>query len=541
MPVDWGTFASLSQRVPSFGEAFQQGMEQGRARRFEADQRNALAAYAENPNDATLNALAPYNPQYVVQQKQQMASAAEAQRAKQREALLEVSRLFSDVTPENYGQRVSIAQRMGIDISKVPQQFDPNWVAENKAMVELALKQLGGEGQFTLGQNQTRFDAAGNVIAQGPSEPHYGSYDNPDGSTTDYVYNPQNAPAAGFDNFYKNWLAPAEGGYVANDGGSGAPANFGINQGANPDIDVANLTPERAAQLMHDRYWVPSGADQMQDPALQAIHADTAVNMGVGAAQKLLQASGGDPQRYLALREQRYRQIGGPNLDGWLNRNQKLGKYVGGGAKVLAQGAPKQKDAPSGYRWKRDGNLEPIPGGPADKTGAGGADDRKAEAQLRKEFNLDPMVKNFKDMRQSYDKMRVLADKVWKGGSTTAQEDMAIIFSYMRLLDPTSVVREGEFATAQNAAGVPDQVRNAYNRALQGKFLNNDQIKNFSKATEKLYHAIRDQHNQLAQQFRSYATDYGVNPDRVARIYQDTAPAKPATGSGGWGPAKVVR
>ena len=32
-----------------------------------------------------------------------------------------------------------------------------------------------------------------------------------------------------------------EGGYTASDGESGAPANFGINQRANPDIDVKNL------------------------------------------------------------------------------------------------------------------------------------------------------------------------------------------------------------------------------------------------------------------------------------------------------------
>jgi len=36
------------------------------------------------------------------------------------------------------------------------------------------------------------------------------------------------------------------------------------------------------------------------------------------------------------------------------------------------------------------------------------------------------------------------------------------------MLDPGSVVRESEFATAQNAAGVPDQVRNMYNKVLSG-------------------------------------------------------------------------
>lgn len=43
---------------------------------------------------------------------------------------------------------------------------------------------------------------------------------------------------------------------------------------------------------------------------------------------------------------------------------------VGGipGYRQVQQGRPKQKDAPSGYRYKQDGSLEPIPGGPEDKS-----------------------------------------------------------------------------------------------------------------------------------------------------------------------------
>ncbi|WP_204128690.1 hypothetical protein, partial [Pseudomonas ogarae] len=61
----------------------------------------------------------------------------------------------------------------------------------------------------------------------------------------------------------------------------------------------------------------------------------------------------------------------------------------------------------------------------------------------------------------------------------SAQNDLALIFSYMRMLDPASVVREGEFATAQNAAGVPDQIRNAYNKAVNGERLNPEQRTGF--------------------------------------------------------------
>ena len=45
----------------------------------------------------------------------------------------------------------------------------------------------------------------------------------------------------------------------------------------------------------------------------------------------------------------------------------------GSGARVVAQGAPKQRAAPAGYQYQPDGiTLEPIPGGPADKGKSGG-------------------------------------------------------------------------------------------------------------------------------------------------------------------------
>lgn len=142
----------------------------------------------------------------------------------------------------------------------------------------------------------------------------------------------------GFENFYANFLSAHEGGYTDNDG-NGSPANFGINQGANPDIDVLNLTPTEAKQILHDRYWVASGADRLP-AALAAVHGDTAINMGVGAANELLAQSGGDPQKYLDLRDARYRSIAAPDSDKakylplWLGRNEDLRNFAGDGGEA---------------------------------------------------------------------------------------------------------------------------------------------------------------------------------------------------------------
>jgi hypothetical protein len=142
----------------------------------------------------------------------------------------------------------------------------------------------------------------------------------------------QTRPGTGFSNAV-NFVLDAEGGFVAKDGVSGAPANFGINQRANPDIDVANLTKEQAAEIYRERYWNAVGANDLP-PALAAAAFDTAVNMGVPTAKRLLAAAGGSPERLLQLRRAEYERIAASNpeqqkfLKGWMNRVDKLEKFV---------------------------------------------------------------------------------------------------------------------------------------------------------------------------------------------------------------------
>ena len=98
-----------------------------------------------------------------------------------------------------------------------------------------------------------------------------------------------------------------EGGYVKDDAGKGE-SNFGINKSANPDVDVKNLTKEKARELYKKRYWDAIGGDALaaKDPALATIAFDTAVNMGVSKASQLIAQSKGDPSALLSMRQQHY-------------------------------------------------------------------------------------------------------------------------------------------------------------------------------------------------------------------------------------------
>lgn len=200
----------------------------------------------------------------------------------------------------------------------------------------------GGTEDYSLGPGMKRFSGLTNeLVAEAPFAPDRFTLSQ---GQTRYESGATVAASGKFDDYYDGFLKDIEGGYAARDGRSGAPVNFGVNQAANPDVDVKNLTQDQAKNILRNRYWVASGADNLP-PGLAEVHADTAVNMGVGAAKKMLAESGGDVGRYLDVREARYRAIGGSDLPGWLNRMEKLRGFVGQGTRMTAAAAPKAEEA----------------------------------------------------------------------------------------------------------------------------------------------------------------------------------------------------
>lgn len=97
----------------------------------------------------------------------------------------------------------------------------------------------------------------------------------------------------------------------------------------------------------------------------------------------------------------------------------------------------------------------------------------------------------------------------------SAAGDLSLIFSYMKLLDPGSTVREGEFANAQNSAGVPDILRAQYNRIRTGQRLAPAQRDDFIRQTGGLYESWQKKQAAFENEFRGIAERSGVDPRNV--------------------------
>ena len=98
-----------------------------------------------------------------------------------------------------------------------------------------------------------------------------------------------------------------EKGIVENDAGKGL-TNDGINQTANPDLDVRNLTHEQKVKVYRERYWNAIGGDSLP-PEMRAVAFDAAVNHGPSKANKMLAESGGDPNKFIELRRAEYARL----------------------------------------------------------------------------------------------------------------------------------------------------------------------------------------------------------------------------------------
>jgi hypothetical protein len=109
----------------------------------------------------------------------------------------------------------------------------------------------------------------------------------------------------------------------------------------------------------------------------------------------------------------------------------------------------------------------------------------------------------------------------------TAVGDLSLIFGYMKMLDPGSVVREGEFATAQNAAGVPERILNVYNRVRSGERLTENQRGSFKKQAEDLFNVAANDERRVRDGISRIARNYGLNTDNIFIDAQPSAPAAP--------------
>jgi hypothetical protein len=163
-----------------------------------------------------------------------------------------------------------------------------------------------------------------------------------------------------------------------------------------------------------------------------------------------------------------------------------------------------------------DGSLKPIP---ADQMGGEGGqlpanfDDSQ---KLRKELTSQTNVKKYDDAIGPYKSMITSAKR------DTPSSDLDMIYGLAKILDPESVVREGEFATVQRSQAIPDQIKGYWQFLTEGKGkLTPDARAKVLEVAQSRLGAYRQQALTDADRFGSLAKRYGIDPELIRKDFPE--------------------
>jgi hypothetical protein len=139
----------------------------------------------------------------------------------------------------------------------------------------------------------------------------------------------------------------------------------------------------------------------------------------------------------------------------------------------------------------------------------------EVEDKLRDDY--EKKLKPFEELQDAYGSVRAAVQgRIEAPDVQSPASDMALIFAYMKMLDPTSVVREGEYDKVGNTTNIPGKVLNYLNKARTGEMLNDDQIEDIVKSAHRRYEQKYKDTEKVADRFRQLAPHYGIDdPNRI--------------------------
>lgn len=213
---------------------------------------------------------------------------------------------------------------------------------------------------------------------------------------------------------------------------------------------------------------------------------------------------------------------GTPYEGTWDKRGAVLA-ILGTQKEVLDRIAPPAPDAveplsPEGkLAWDQKRGFLPEP-----VAGAAIPVDPKAEMDLRKEYNTLPEVKDFKSQTSAFASLQSAAQRAQ--GEKNGAADIALVFAFMKTLDPTSTVREGEFAAAAKSGSFGETIANIVSKIENGEILTDEQRAKFVETAARIYSGGRNSYRDTLDIYQGIAADQGLDINRTVPNYEPTAP-----------------
>jgi hypothetical protein len=191
--------------------------------------------------------------------------------------------------------------------------------------------------------------------------------------------------------------------------------------------------------------------------------------------------------------------------------------------KVIARGTPKEDKPPVSYQEyklaQQDGfkgtyqeyqDLDANRKRPVTNINVEAAKDQKTFDNIvgiKKAFNQEPIYKAYQEIQSAYGQI----NEGIKAKSPAG--DLVTATKFMKLLDPTSVVRESELALAMKAGGALDRLENYVENVAKGTKLTPKQRDDFHNLANKFNNLAVQQYNSKRNEWADVAKSHNLNPN----------------------------
>lgn len=133
--------------------------------------------------------------------------------------------------------------------------------------------------------------------------------------------------------------------------------------------------------------------------------------------------------------------------------------------------------------------------------------------KIQTNIRQDPDIKGFITIRDSYDRTQAAAV------DPSAAGDLALIFNYMKMLDPTSVVRESEFANAAATGSWGERIKAAAKKIQKGQRLSDEMRADFVDRATRLYQPKFSNYQSAVSFYKGQAETFDIDPGLVIRDF----------------------
>lgn len=163
---------------------------------------------------------------------------------------------------------------------------------------------------------------------------------------------------------------------------------------------------------------------------------------------------------------------------------------------------------------------------------SGGIDPEQARKDSEKQFQnanvlrdeYNNLTKEFRTVRDNYSGL-IAATK-----NPSAAGDLSLLFSYYKLIDPNSVVRESEFAQAAASGSLGDRWVGVGKQLMSGERLADPVRQDFVNQATALYQEREAGYNQVRSQYGELAKRAKVNPADVLTEFRTPKSETPKAG-----------